>query len=848
MWKFIFTKLPPGKLIAAICLALYALPTHGEDYFDPDSIEKRKGDTAVDLSALERTGGQVEGKYLVEIYLNGTYIAEKEINFRRKHDAIVPDITKDELVGWGVRENATSAFMHLAGNQFSSPPDTYLPSSRFSYDFGQQRLDISMPQEYVKQSVQGAVSPDEWDDGMTAAFFNYAYSGASNRSDYRPGTEQNNYLNLRSGINLGAWRMRNYSTWSNSQASARWSSVNTYVQRDIKRLRAQVIAGESYTPSDVFDSVAFRGVQLLSDDNMQPESLRGFAPVVRGVAQSNARVTIRQDGNIIYQAYVPPGPFAISDLYPTSSSGDLNVSVREADGTVRQFSQAFSAVPIMLREGRAKYSLTAGKYRTTAAGNDGARKPAFLQATGIYGLPYSTTLYGGTLTSQDYLAGSVGLGKGLGGLGSVSIDATWARARLDKLDRRGASLRFQYSKDFTESGTTFTLAGYRYSTSGYLDFNEANGFYDSRPQNQSDEGLTESELEAEQRAYATWRYQHNKRSRAQLNVNQTMGNYGSLYLSAYQQQYWGVSGRESNLAAGYNISRNSINYSLNYSWAESPYYSQTDRVISVAVQIPLDRFLPKSMLNLSANQASRGQTVSSAGISGSALADNTLSYSVQQGYGSDGNGTSGSASADYKARFGEYTAGYNYAQSSRQLNYGAMGGVVVHPYGVTFSQPLGDTLALVRADRASGVKVENNTGIYTDGGGYAVVPYLTPYQRNSVRLNTASLGDRVDVVTDTRFVTPGQGALVLADFPTRYGQKVMLTLASSLSIPLGASAEVVNGHQTSSGMVDDRHQVYLSGVPEKGTVRVTWRGGSCNAKYATDAQRTDVQLIHSRCQ
>jgi len=76
----------------------------------------------------------------------------------------------------------------------------------------------------------------------------------------------------------------------------------------------------------------------------------------------------------------------------------------------------------------------------------------------------------------------------------------------------------------------------------------------------------------------------------------------------------------------------------------------------------------------------------------------------------------------------------------------------------------------------------------------------------------------------------------------------MLTLASSLSIPLGASAEVVNGHQTSSGMVDDRHQVYLSGVPERGTVRVTWQGGSCNAKYATDAQRTDVQLIHSRCQ
>lgn len=843
-----FATLPRGQLIAAVCLVLYALPSHGEDYFDPDSIEKRKGNTAVDLSTLERTGAQVAGQYRVEIYLNGIYVAEKMINFRRKHNTLLADITKNELVEWGVRQNATSAFMPLSGDQLLGPPDKYLPESRISYDFGQQRLDISIPQEYVKQSAQGSVSPEEWDDGMNAAFFNYAYTGANNWSEHKHGIEQNNYLNVRSGFNLGAWRMRNYSTWSNSQSSGQWNSVNTYLQRDIKRLRAQVIAGESYTPSDVFDSFAFRGVQLFSDDNMQPESLRGFAPVVRGIAQSNARVTIRQDGNVIYQAYVPPGPFAIGDLYPTSSSGELSISIREADGTVRQFRQAFSAVPIMLREGRVKYSLTAGKYRTTSTGNDSARKPAFLQATGIYGLPYATTLYGGTIASHDYFAGSVGLGKGLGEWGSVSVDATWAKAQLDTFDRRGASLRFQYSKDFTESGTTFTLAGYRYSTSGYLDFNEANGYYDLLSLNRTDDSLTDSERESEQRAYERWRYQHNKRSRAQLNINQTMGNYGSLYLSAYQQQYWGVSGKESNFAVGYNISHNSINYSLNYSWAQSPYYSQTDRVMSATIQIPFDRFIPKSQLNLSASQTAQSRAVSSVGISGSALPDNTLTYNVQQGYDSDRNGTSGSASVDYKARFGEYTAGYNHTPYSRQLNYGAMGGVVIHPYGVTFSQPLGDTLALVKADKASGVKVENSTGIYTDGEGYAVVPYITPYLRNSVRLNTASQGDRVDVVSDTRFVTPGQGAIVLADFPTRYGQKMMLTLASSFSIPLGASASVVNGHQTSSGMVDDRHQVYLSGVPEKGTVHVTWQGGSCDAAYALDAQGSNVQLIHSRCQ
>jgi outer membrane usher protein len=59
--------------------------------------------------------------------------------------------------------------------------------------------------------------------------------------------------------------------------------------------------------------------------------MKGYSPVVRGIAQSNAQVTIRQNGYVIYQSYVPAGPFAISDLYPTAGSGDLNVTIKEAE-------------------------------------------------------------------------------------------------------------------------------------------------------------------------------------------------------------------------------------------------------------------------------------------------------------------------------------------------------------------------------------------------------------------------------------------------------------------------------------------------------------------------------------
>lgn len=99
--------------------------------------------------------------------------------------------------------------------------------------------------------------------------------------------------------------------------------MNTYIQRDIQRLQGQLTLGDSYTPSDIFDSVQFRGAQLASDDNMLPDSLRGFAPIIRGIAQSNAQVTIKQNGYIIYQSYVAPGPSPLATSTRHRAAGIL---------------------------------------------------------------------------------------------------------------------------------------------------------------------------------------------------------------------------------------------------------------------------------------------------------------------------------------------------------------------------------------------------------------------------------------------------------------------------------------------------------------------------------------------
>lgn len=115
---------------------------------------------------------------------------------------------------------------------------------------------------------------------------------------------------------------------------------------------------------------------------MLPDSLKGFAPTVRGIAKSNAQVTIKQNNYVLYQTYVAPGAFAIDDLFPTSSSGDLTVEIKEKDGSLTTYTVPYSAVPLLQREGRIKYALTVANYRTS---NDQQEQSPFGQGTIIWG-------------------------------------------------------------------------------------------------------------------------------------------------------------------------------------------------------------------------------------------------------------------------------------------------------------------------------------------------------------------------------------------------------------------------------------------------------------------------------
>ena len=473
-------------------------------YFDPDFLEL-PNKSSIDLSQFENNE-QLPGKYYVDIYVNTNLIGTENIKFEKVDNGkLIPCLSISDLTKFGIK---TSEYKELETKGNNCVNLSAIPNAKSEFQFNSQRLYLSIPQIAMNKDPRGFVDLNNIDNGITALLLNYSYSGSKNYDRKSNGSNTtSNYINLRPGVNIGPWRLRNYTTWSNSDdKSSKWDTVYTYLSRSINQLKSQLILGDGVSPSSVFDSVPFRGIQLGTDDDMYPESVRGYAPVVRGIARSNAQITIRQNGYTIYQTEVAAGPFEINDLYPTGSSGDLYVTIKESNGSEQHQIIPFASLPVLQREGYVSYSITGGEYR---AYDKEIEKQKFGQLTLIYGLPYGATAYGGSQLSNNYQAYSIGIGQNLGALGAISIDVTQANSKLNNGDTsRGQSYRFRYNKNLNTIGTNIALAGYRYSTDGYYSLAEVFDEYRN--------GISAPEIER-------------RRNRAEITINQNLGEqYGSL--------------------------------------------------------------------------------------------------------------------------------------------------------------------------------------------------------------------------------------------------------------------------------------------------------------------------------
>ncbi|WP_187369859.1 outer membrane usher protein [Citrobacter youngae] len=789
---------------------------------------------AIDVNRYSKGNPLTPGRYNLDILINKDHILTSMVVFMTGDDGnVFPCVTEKVLTQLGVKYDLKGHKGFDSGGDTCFNLQAVIPDVKIDYNSEKQELNLFISQLYLNRQPDGYIDPALWDPGIVAGILSYdanAYHSASSQD-----TNDSIYAGLKYGLNLGNWRLRSRGSvnWESGENS-KYNSQDAYLQRDIATLKSQLILGQSSTRGDTFDSIAVKGVHLYNDDRMLTSSETGYAPVVNGVANTNAKVTIRQNGNIIKQLTVPPGPFAITDIYPSGFGNDLDVTVTEADGKEQHFSVPFSSVSQLLRKGNVRWEAAVGQLDQEGL----YHQPNVATASAYYGLTNQFTAYAGfQFTDEQYSEFLLG-GAFNTWLGAMAFDATQSRATLPGLSQwTGNSYRLTYSEQFSQSLTSLNIAAYRYATEHYLSLSDAVSVHDQleNTRNQQDWVLSD--------------YQRIK-DKLQVNISQPLNyrqrDYGSLYVTGSWNKYWSE--------------EHDVQYSLGYSnaffWGTYSITAQrsydqnnnTDDSLYLSFNIPLDNLSPSynsstgfSNINVGMSKDSNGSSQMDTSASGN-TEDNVYNYSVNASYAAESQQSGDDIAqvggyGSYNSRFGPWNASVSSSSDgNKQSSIGASGGIVLHHGGVTFvpdSIDAANTMALVSAPGAQGSHVGSGSG-EIDGNGYAVVTNLSPYHQNMVSLDISKLDDSVELENTGTSVIPDAGAVLLVSFKTKVGTPYIfdLLLDNGAFIPFGA--DVYNDKHEWLGNVGQGGKVFLRGMNPVGSLTIVWGkapGQSCTAHY-----------------
>lgn len=799
--------------------------------------------TNIDISRYAYGNPVLAGTYRVKVNLNKTLKSTAEITFKengtpRASACLTPLLFAQA----GIDPQPFSNDFATDDNITCLDIKKYYPGAAANYDPSSQAMDLDFPQIYILKRPAGYVDPSLWEEGVPAAILSYDTNAW--HSDGNGNTSDTAYVGLRYGLNMGPWRLRSRGSlnWDKDSGSE-YNNQDVYLQRDITSLKAQMVVGDSYTRGDAFDSVSLRGARMYNDDRMQPMGSSGYAPVIRGIANSNAKVSVMQSGNKIYETTVPPGAFEINDLSTTGYGNDLVVTIEESDGSKRTFTVPFSSVAQMLRPGATRWDIGVGELN-----DDSLRdKPKVGYVQYYYGLNNTFTGYiGAQYTDMDFYAGLLGLAMNTE-IGAFAFDVTQSHASIDELGTLvGQSYRLTYSKMVEATDTSFNVAAYRFSTEDYLSLSDAASLnegvkqqkYARQSYNSSDELYND--------------YQRTK-NQVQVSINQPLQlgetAYGSVYISGTWQDYWNDTGSTSSYSLGYN---NGFAYG-SYSLSLQRSYDQTgakDDSVYLSVSIPLNVFSGSagnsggfSNINMGLRSDMKGGTSFNSSASGNTK-DNSASYSVSaaSSSGNYGNLNQISGYGSLNSSYGPLGVSASFGDdNSRQYSASYSGGMVLHSGGIAFAPgSIGeaDAMALVKASGAKGAGLGyGNSEIGSSG--YGIMPYMSAYRENRISLDISTLENDVEVKNTSTIAVPRSGAVVLVNFETDEGRSLVLELLRSDKgfIPLGA--DVFNEKNESVGTVGQAGQAYVRGVETQGKLRVVWGSGkesACTVHYqATDS-------------
>lgn len=816
-----------NALSGVVCSLLFVLPVHAVE-FNVDMIDAEDREN-IDISRFEKKGYIPPGRYLVRVQINKNMLPQTLILEWVKADnesGSLLCLTKENLTNFGLNTEFIESLQNIAGSECLDLSQRQELTTRL--DKATMILSLSVPQAWLKYQATNWTPPEFWDTGITGFILDYNVY-ASQYAPHHGDSTQNvsSYGTL--GFNLGAWRLRSDYQYNQNFADGR--SVNrdsefarTYLFRPIPSWSSKFTMGQYDLSSNLYDTFHFTGASLESDESMLPPDLQGYAPQITGIAQTNAKVTVAQNGRVLYQTTVAPGPFTISDL-GQSFQGQLDVTVEEEDGRTSTFQVGSASIPYLTRKGQVRYKTSLGK--PTSVGHNDINNPFFWTAEASWGWLNNVSLYGGGMfTADDYQAITTGIGFNLNQFGSLSFDVTGADASLQQQNSgnlRGYSYRFNYAKHFESTGSQITFADYRFSDKDYVSMSE---YLSSRNGDESIDNEKESYVISLNQYFET------------LELNS--------YLNVTRNTYWDSA---SNTNYSVSVSKNfdigdfkGISASLAVSRIRWDDDEENQYYFSFSLPLQQNRNISYSMQRTGSSNTSQmiswydsSDRNNIWNISASATDDNirdgepTLRGSYQH-YSPWGRlNINGSVQPN---QYNSVTAGwYGSLTATRH-------GVALHDYSY------GDNARMmVDTDGISGIEINSNRTV-TNGLGIAVIPSLSNYTTSMLRVNNNDLPEGVDVENSVIRTTLTQGAIGYAKLNATTGYQIVgvIRQENGRFPPLGVNVtDKATGKDV--GLVAEDGFVYLSGIQENSILHLTWGDNTCEVTPPNQSNISESAII-----
>lgn len=711
-------------------------------------------------------------------------------------------VERDAFEEWRIIVNADTKAIEFKGHQYW--PLSAVPGFNAKINFANQSLDLLFsPQSFAETRLAGAISKRPViSPVLPSVFFNYDLNYSKSYLQAAPTVQDLSALTeigLSTGLGVltNSASARNLTNDNTLGTKSEWLRLETTFTKDLPELNRTLWLGDTSTRIGMLGrNVYYGGIRFGTNFALTPGYVSQPLPALTGLSAAPSTVELYVNDVLRQTSNVPTGPFALDNFPILTGNGDARIVVRDLLGRETVIVQSFFTNSQLLAAGLNDWSIEAGSVRRDLGTANANYGPEFAGGLWRHGLNNSLTLEGRTAVTSKLNVLQLGavtalpfqlLGR-FAAAGSnekaLGSGTQWLLGLEHQDLRFGAYFEVQgASNDFRDLGQEVTVAPIKLQLAGNISY-----------------------------------------------ANDRLGTFGFGF--AKIQQYDSPS--VTTLSANYNkrIGKSSI-LILNASEARTS--DVTSRSVGLTFVVPLDNNkVATAYANSNGTKNDFYATYSQNPDQENHLGWRTLAGQQQ-------NQSREEAGIYYYGRYGTLTGDVSTTPDQTAVRLGANGGIIATDGHVFATQRLTDSFALAEVKDYSniGVGIGNNMLTKTDAKGIALIPRLSPYQSNAIRLNPQDLPVSAELDSIERDVVPAWRSGVKLSFPVRSGRGALLKIQLEDGEPAPAGAIVQIEDDKQEFYVARRGEAFVTGLQATNRILLNWKEQQCKFNVTLPPEKPD---------